>query len=59
MGLVNLLSQNSSKKGKYQLRAELEQIPGGRFAFTGAEGSPQEQQGDVSARFVKEVIKFS
>ena len=28
------------KKGKYQLRAELEQIPGGRFAFTG-EGDSQ------------------
>ena len=40
------------KKGKYQLRAELEQIPGGRFAFTGGD-APQKQQGNVSARFIK------
>ena len=42
------------KKGKYQLRAELEQIPGGRFAFIGPDSSPQEQQqANVSARFIK------
>ena len=40
------------KKGKYQLRAELEQIPGGRFAFT-KDGAPQQQIADISARFIK------
>ena len=27
------------KKGRYRIRAELEQIPGGRFAFTGIKGT--------------------
>ena len=27
------------KKGRYRIRAELEQIPGGRFAFTGVKGT--------------------
>jgi len=27
------------KKGRYRIRAELEQIPGGKFAFTGIKGS--------------------
>ena len=40
------------KKGKYRIRAELEQIPGGRFAFT-EDGDPQQQTADISARFVK------
>ena len=33
------------KKGKYQLRAELEQIPGGRFAFTGSGDSQSSIKG--------------
>ena len=39
------------KKGKYRIRAELEQIPGGRFAFS--QGGEQKPSSDVSARFIK------
>ena len=39
------------KKGKYRIRAELTQIPGGRFSFD--RGSGQPSRADISARFVR------
>ena len=38
------------KKGKYRIRTELTQIPGGRFTFE--TGSNQPSRADISARFV-------
>ena len=50
------------KKGKYRIRAELEQIPGGRFAFSedlpvanpGRTPEPKPRGADASARFIEE-----
>jgi hypothetical protein len=39
------------KKGKYRIRAELTQIPGGRFSFDRGTGQPS--RADVSAKFVR------
>ena len=38
------------KKGKYRIRAELYQIPGGRFSF---DGDGNHRLIEVTARFVK------
>jgi hypothetical protein len=38
------------KKGKYRIRTELTQVPGGRFTFE--RGSNQPSRADVSARFI-------
>jgi len=38
------------KKGKYKIKADLLQIPGGRFSFDGGTGQPS--RADISARFI-------